>query len=536
MLQAVDYIVIGGGSAGCVLANRLSASGQYQVLLLEAGKRDRNPLIHLPMGFSQLISTPSVNWGYKTEPEPFMHNRIIDWPRGKVMGGSSSINGMVYVRGQHADYDDWAALGNEGWSGKDVLPYFKKSEKFERGADEFHGVDGEIDITDSVEEERHELSRMYIKAAEKAGIAYNHDYNGADQEGITYTQYNIKNGRRASTSQAFIKPVLKERSNLTVISEALVEKVEIENGAATGVHFSVKGKSHFVKAHKETVLAAGSTGSPQLLELSGVGQREVLQNAGIEVKHELRGVGENLQDHLQMQVVNQLKGIGSANDALKPHRLIMETVKYLTKRRGFLANGVAPILGFIRSEPEQTRPDIQLHFAPAGGEVTETGRLLPAKYPSITSTSNVMRPKSRGSIHIKSSNAQEHPAIRANFLSDEYDRQKSIDCVKVQRRIYAQSPLAQYLDFETLPGKDIVKDDEILDYVMREAKTAYHPIGTCKMGNDSEAVVDSKLKVHGIDKLRVVDSSIMPLIPSANTNAASIMIAERGAEWILEAS
>ncbi|MGI9282702.1 MAG: GMC family oxidoreductase [Endozoicomonas sp.] len=533
MIDAVDYIIIGAGSAGCVLANRLSACGKYQVLMLEAGGGDRNPLIHLPMGFSQLIATPSVNWGYKTEPEPFMNNRIIDWPRGRVVGGSSSINGMVYVRGQLEDFDDWNALGNESWSGKEVLPYFKKSEQFERGGNEYHGNQGEMAVSDSDYRDRHPLTNLYVQAANQAGLPFNDDYNTNTQEGITFTQNTINNGRRASTYRAFVKNELKERNNLTVITDALVEKIDIENGAASGVTFLHKGQRHTVKATRETLLAAGANNSPKILELSGVGRKDILEKAGVKQKHELKGVGENLQDHIQMQVVHQLKGVGSANDALKPHRLIMETVKYLVKRRGFLANGVAPILGFIKSNIGESRPDLQLHFAPAGGDVTDTGRLLPAKIPSITSTANVMRPESRGYSHIRSSDPKEAPAILANYLSTDHDRKKSIECVKWQRKIYSQSPLTQHLDKETFPGKAIVSDDEILDYIMREAKTAYHPVGTCKMGHDSEAVVDSRLKVHGIEKLRVIDASVMPLIPSANTNAATIMIAERGAEWVL---
>ncbi|KEQ19692.1 GMC family oxidoreductase [Endozoicomonas numazuensis] len=533
MIEATDYIIIGAGSAGCVLANRLSASGKHQVLLLEAGGGDRNPLIHLPMGFSQLIATPSVNWGYQTEPEPFMHNRVIDWPRGRVVGGSSSINGMVYVRGQLEDFDDWAALGNEGWTGQEVLPYFKKSEQFERGGNDYHGDKGEMAVSDSDYRDRHPLTNLYVQAANQAGLPFNDDYNTAVQEGISFTQNTINNGRRASTYRAFVKNELKTRNNLTVITDALVEKIDIESGAATGVTFKHKGKQHTIKAAKEILLAAGVNNSPKILELSGIGRKDILEKAGIQQKHELKGVGENLQDHIQMQVVHELNGVGSANDALKPHRLIMETVKYLVKRRGFLANGVAPILGFIKSDQNESRPDIQLHFAPAGGEVTDTGRLLPAKVPSITSTANVMRPESRGYSHIKSSDPKEAPTILANYLSTEHDRKKSIECVKWQRKIYSQSPLAPLLEKETLPGKKVVSDEEILDYVMRDAKTAYHPIGTCKMGRDEEAVVDSRLKVHGIDKLRVIDASIMPLLPSANTNAATIMIAERGAEWIL---
>ncbi len=534
MLKTVDFIVIGAGSAGCVLANRLSACGNFQVLLLEAGGKDSNPFIHLPIGFSQAMGIPKLGWGYKTEPEPHLENRVINWPRGRVLGGCSSINGMVYVRGQHEDFDDWEQLGNKGWSGADVLPWFKKSEDFEFGQTGFHGSGGELKISETHPDDRLEINSLYIKAAENAGLPFNKDYNGAQQHGIAYTQFSINKGRRSSTSTAFLKPVLKQRSNLTLLTHAMVERIELSGTTATGVTFIHQEKRHTVNAHREIILSAGTNNSPKILELSGIGRKEVLAQAGIKQKHELAGVGKNLIDHIQMEVTHEVKGIGSMNDSLKPHRLIAESLKYLTQRRGFLATGVASIVGFIKSSESESRPDLQLHFAPAGGETTDDGRVIPSKTPSITSVSNVMRPESRGYSHIVSSDPNQAPAIRANYLAEESDRRKSIECVRWQRRIFEQSPLNQFLGTERAPGKEVISDADIFGYIRKEGKTAYHPVGTCKMGKDQSAVVDQTLNVHGIDQLRVIDASIMPLIPSANTNAATIMIAERGAQWVLE--
>ncbi|WP_079253581.1 GMC family oxidoreductase [Endozoicomonas arenosclerae] len=530
-MQQFDFIVVGGGSAGCVLANRLSACGRFQVLLVEAGGKDSNPMIHLPLGFTQAMSIPSLNWGYSTEPEKELAQRRISWPRGKVLGGCSAINGMIYIRGQKEDFDLW----NEncsGWSYDDVLPYFKLSERNSQGSNAFHGADGELAVRDG--SFHHPLTELYCQSARRAGLQENNDFNGEQQTGVGYAQFNIdEKGRRASCARSFLKPAL-SRKNLTVLTEVQVEQLELNGHEVEGIRCTRKGGSMIFSARREVILCAGAINSPQILQLSGIGPESVLAKAGVKTKLNLQGVGQNLQDHLTVDVVTEVDEIGTANDNLKPLNFIRELIRYATKRQGFLSMAAAHSLAFVKSTPDQVRPDLQIHFAPASGTTNEKGQVVPSKTPAITSTACQLRPESRGSVNIINPDPLSPPEIRANYLSTENDRRAMIEAVKWQRKIFAQQPVVGHITGESLPGKQVQTDDEILDYIRSHAISVYHPVGTCKMGADPEAVVCPKLKVHGIKKLRVADASVIPTQISGNTNAACVMIAERAAQWALQ--
>ncbi len=527
-----DFIVIGGGTAGCVLANRLSASGRHRVLLLEAGGRDWNPLIHLPLGFTHAMSVESLNWSYTTEPESEMVGRRMSWPCGRVLGGSSAINGMIYIRGHRDDFDAWAAAGNPGWSYDEVLPYFKRGELQQHGASSYHGDAGELAVSDGTYP--HPLSELYCQAGQHAGLPLNEDFNGAEQEGIGPAQFNIdRRGIRASAARAFLTPA-KGRPNLTIHTHACAERIEIESGVATSVRYSRKGKPCIASAKREIVLAAGSLNSPKLLQLSGVGPEQVLRRAGIALTLPLEGVGRNLQDHLTVDVVARVKGVSTANDNLRPHRFLGQLVRYVLQRKGFFAMAAAHVLAFMRSTPDQRHPDLQIHFAPAAGKKNADGRVVPSPIPAITSTACYLCPESRGHLEIQSKDPGQTPAIFANYLSTENDRHKMVAAVQWQRRIFQQSPLAEIIDGEIEPGDAVQTEAEILDYVRKEAVSIFHPVGTCKMGSDPLAVVDPQLRLRGIQGLRVADASVFPCLISGNTNATVTMIAERAAEWMLE--
>ncbi len=382
MDPSFDFIIVGGGTAGCVLANRLSASGEHRVLLLEAGGRDWNPLIHLPLGFTQAMSIPSLNWSYSTEPEPEMKGRRMSFPCGKVLGGGSAINGMIYIRGQREDFDAWAEAGHAGWSYEEVLPYFKRGEHQLRGANAFHGDRGELSVTDGTY--AHPLAESYCRAGMEAGLPRNDDFNGARQEGVGPAQFNIDpRGRRASSARAFLGPA-KGRTNLTVLTHASVDRIDLEGGRASGLHYTIKGRAGYAAARREIVLTAGTINSPALLQRSGVGPAEVLQRASIEPTHLLEGVGRNLQDHLTIDVITRVKGVSTANDNLRPHRFLGQLLRYLTRRSGFFAMAAAHVLAFMRSTPEVSRPDLQIHFAPAAGKKNADGRVVPSPIPAIT--------------------------------------------------------------------------------------------------------------------------------------------------------
>ncbi|MCP5070628.1 MAG: choline dehydrogenase [bacterium] len=532
MERRYDYIVVGAGTAGCAVANRLSQDPNNRVLLLEAGGRDSHPMVHVPLGFAFLMKNKNVNWCYQTEPEPELRDRRIDWPRGKVLGGSSSINGMVHIRGQREDFDHWASLGNQGWSYDELLPYFKRHEHNVKGSNQYRGVGGPLWV-DEVSCQ-FDMSDLFVKAAVSEGLPFNEDFNGATADGVGYFQVNIKKGRRQSSAVAYLKPIRK-RSNLSVVSHALATQILFDADRAVGVSYrETKRGGGSVTAHcsGEVILCGGTINSPQLLELSGIGDRAKLARCGIEAKQNLPGVGENLQDHLTVNICQGLKDINTYYEEVQPLRFLSNLMQYIFKRRGMLSFPSAQVGAFFSTDPQLTRPDAQIHFAPAAAEYNESGTMITVQ--GTTATVCYLRPRSRGSVHIQSDDPTQHPAICANYLSSEEDRRRLVAGVKKTRSIFASTVLADYRTRELLPGDSVKSDEEILDYIQREAVSVYHPVGTCKMGSDDMAVVDDQLRVRGLAGLRIADASVMPTILSGNTNAACIVIADKCADMILE--
>ena len=525
-----DYVIIGAGSAGCVLANRLSADGRNSVLLLEAGPPDRYPWIHIPIGYAKTMFHPVYNWCFKTEPDPGMNGREIYWPRGRTLGGSSAINGLIYIRGQREDYDGWAALGNSGWSYDDVLPFFRKLEHNVRGESPWHGADGPLWASDIGA--KHELIEALIGAGEELGIPENDDFNGATQEGIGYYQLTTRHGLRCSTATAYLRPA-RARPNLRVDTEAHATRILFDGRKATGVVYRQAGRDVSVTARREVILSAGALQSPQLLQLSGIGPPTLLQGFGIPVVHGLAGVGENLQDHLQARVIFRCTKPITTNDILSsPWRKLAMGLEFAVARRGPMAVGINQGGIFARTDPALARPDVQFHVATlssdmAGSKVHE--------FSGFTMSVCQLQPESRGHVRLKSPDPLAAPAMQPNYLSTEKDRATLVAGIRLARALAATRALSPYVAGEYRPGPEATSGDALLEFAKNTAGTIFHPSGTCKMGpaSDPLAVVDHDLAVHGLAGIRVVDCSIMPTLVSGNTNAPVVMIAEKIADRIL---
>ena len=525
-----DYIIIGAGSAGCVLANRLSADAGTRVLLLEAGGEARSIWIKIPVGFQKLIDHPTLNWRFETEPEDNVKGRRIPIPRGRVVGGSSSINGMLQVRGQPLDYNTWSQLGNRGWSFDEVLPYFKKTERFERGGNALRGGDGPLNVADM--REKHELIDAFIEAGVESGFERNPDYNGERQDGFGYYQVTQRDGRRESAATAYLYPVV-GRSNLELMTHARVRRLLFEGTRVVGVEYERGGTLHEVRASRSVILSAGAVQSPQLLELSGIGKPELLREHGISPRHSLIGVGENYRDHYAARISWRVNRPITLNDDTRGVRMLREVLRYAFGRRGVLTYTAGIGHGFIRSRPDLDTPDCQLFFA--HGSFDANTRKFDAE-PGMTIGVYQCRPESRGSIHIGSPDPLIAPKIRPNFLADPVDRASLLEGLRIVRRIGEAKAFAAYRSHETKPGNTCLSDDELLDYARTTGATTYHVMGTCKMGSDSDpmAVVNERLAVRGLQGLRVVDASVMPTMPSGNINAAVLMVAEKAADMIIE--
>jgi choline dehydrogenase len=523
-----NYIIVGAGSAGCVLANRLTASGRHRVLLLEAGGHDRHMWIHIPLGFGKLFNDAKVNWLYKTEPEPELNNRQVIQPRGKVLGGSSSINGLLYIRGQKEDYDHWRQLGNAGWAFEDVLPYFRRSEDQERGADALHGVGGPLAVSDVCEP--HPLCEAFLEAAEKTGIPRNDDFNGPRQEGAGYFQLTAKNGRRWSTAAGYLKQA-RRRPNLALVTDALATRVLFSGRRAIGVQYRKNGATHTAYANGEVLLAGGAFNSPQLLQLSGIGPAKILREFGIEPIADMPGVGADLQDHLQVRMQFHCTEPITANDVVNDWRYRYAAgVRYFLTRKGLLAIGAGYAGAFFRTRPELATPDVQIHFLIFS---TETAGAAVHPFSGFMASICQLRPESRGLVRIKSADPAVPPAIQPRYLSAQLDRDTVVDGLKVLRRVMDQPVMCKLIAKEHAPGEKCVSDADLLAYARNTGTTVYHPTSTCRMGPDANAVVDERLRVRGFERLRVVDASIMPTVVSGNTNAAAVMIGEKGSDMIL---
>lgn len=531
--MSYDYVIVGAGSAGCVLANRLSANPAHRVLLLEAGPPDRNPWIHVPLGYGKNIDNAAINWCFQSQPEAYCHGQTYFLPRGKVLGGTSAINGMVYVRGQAEDFDGWAQSGCRGWSYEDVLPYFVKCETNSRGASELHGGDGPLRVSDVGEQTV--ICKAMLAAGEEIGIPRNEDLNGRVQEGIGWHQATISDGRRSSTAVAYLKPI-RNRANLDVQTNAMARRVLFEGKRATGIEYDVGGAGggsenrRTAHADKAVILSGGAYGSPQLLELSGIGNPARLAELGIPVLHALPGVGENLQDHFVGHLRWRVKNARTFNDRTHGLRALAEGLNYIVRRKGVLTQPTLPIGAFIRTRAELASPDVQLQIFTATYQELRARTL--DREPGVTIGAAVLRLEGRGHVHAQSTDPATQPAIWHNLLATPNDRRTLVAGMRVARTLMSADAMKPHFDFELTPGEDVQSDDELLDYARRSGRSNMHPAGTCKMGIDDQAVVDPSLKVHGTQSLYVADASVMPNVVSGNTNAATIMIGEKAADLI----
>jgi choline dehydrogenase-like flavoprotein len=522
-----DYVIVGAGSAGCVLANRLTEDGRRTVCLIEAGRTDRSPLIRMPLGLMWLMRGKRFNWAFETSPQEHLDNRRIPVPRGKALGGSSSINGMIYIRGHRSDYDNWREMGCPGWGYDDVLPWFRKSERNGRlGADPLHGGDGPLHVSDN--RDPHPLDSRFFEAGESLQIRRNDDFNGREQEGLGVYQTTTRNGRRWSAADAFLRPAV-SRPNLSVMSDAAVSRIAVAGGRATGVELA----GQTIAARREVILAAGAIASPQLLQLSGIGDSARLRAVGIDPVLENPSVGADLHDHPNVMLMRELLNTESYGISVAGFpRVVAAAFDYLFRGRGMFASNVVEAGGFARTRPEATAPDVQFHFVPFHRS-TRPDRIVTWGHGFALHVC-VLRPTSRGRVDIESRDPGVPPRIDPQMMATEYDRATLIAGTRLARRVMESTALAEISGPELIPGGEVQSDDEIMAFIRAKCSTVFHPVGTCRMGTDKGAVVDTRLRVRGIDRLRVVDASIMPQIVSGNTNAATMMIAERGAAFIAE--
>ncbi|WP_420414989.1 GMC family oxidoreductase [Roseibium sp.] len=531
-----DFVIVGAGSAGAAVADRLSEDGKYSVCVLEAGGSDLNFWIWVPVGYGKAFYNKHINWMYYTQPDPGLNNREGYWPRGKVLGGSSSINAMVYIRGQHADFDDWKAMGNTGWGWDDVLPYFKRSETNDTGADAFRGGDGPLHVS-SMTKHTHPLCQNFFKASEQAGFKFNPDFNGADQEGVGHYQITAKDGFRMSTARAYLARA-KKRSNVTILTKAHTKRILLENGRATGVVYEKAGREQTVSARREVILSAGAVNSPQILMLSGVGDGAELQSKGITSLVHSPAVGKNMQDHLGLDHLYRSK-VPTLNQQLYPWwGKLAQGIRYVLTRGGPLALSLNQAGGFVKSNPDCKRPNMQLYFSPVSYTKAPKGErplMNPDPFPGFLFGMQPTRPTSRGHLELKSTDPFEPLAIHPNSLSTDHDCKEMIEGCKLLHKIAASPAFQEVIDSQIAPGPEVQSDEDMLEDVRNRCSTVFHPVSTCRMGTDkTENVVDQRLRVYGVDGLRVVDASIFPTVTSGNTNAPAIMVGEKGADLILE--